>query len=602
MSYQFTLVQKGLVLVIVPMAFVLILAMVLLHLSGEMERVAVQASQSRKLRALVNDFVKQLYDAIKAVRLKNDSNGNFYDRDVHIKEAIILLDKLRHNLAHDEKKLRLVNDLQRHLIMENEVVDKARKAVDAGNLDEFERLGKLSHENMRRITDGEILAIGDEQTEVVERSPVLASEFRNQIRASLLAAVAGSIAITLILVLVINRGLVSRLQAIARNASLLEEGRPLLPMLGGTDEIACLDRRFHQMAEALEESRRREQAIVDSSIDVICSIGRTGALDNVSRSSSTMLGYAPAELISHDYTSILARDFVIPTVAAFDEIVAGKLQAFETRFVRKDGEVVDVLWSGQWSNAEQSMFVVLHDVTERLKAQRIKQQVIGMVTHDLKTPLTTISHIHEMLNDGMLGELSEDNLASVNEADCAGKKMLQLINDLLDLEKIEAGMLELHPRRFELNEVVENCLIAVSAPANCRSVRIQRGSIGASMYGDPHRIGQALLKVVEYMIDVASPATEVLIEAEQKSETVEIRIRDHSDALTSEAQESIFQPFGQDVYKQSTQDANVGSGLGLALARAIVELHGGRIDIAAVQGEGNTFTFTIASAQPDLIS
>ncbi|MES6456995.1 PAS domain S-box protein, partial [Cutibacterium acnes] len=174
------------------------------------------------------------------------------------------------------------------------------------------------------------------------------------------------------------------------NTYRLASGLPLNPVIRGTDEIARLDQVFHDLDSALKEASRKEQAVFNNARDVICSLDEQGRITFVNPASLQLLGSKSRELLQTYIVDLVLAD---DKVNVLDFLDRSKAQTQETpveaRMLRTNGAIVDTLWSVQWSPEEKSFFCIIHDISERRAAENMKQEILAMVSHDLRTPLTT---------------------------------------------------------------------------------------------------------------------------------------------------------------------------------------------------------------------
>ena len=224
------------------------------------------------------------------------------------------------------------------------------------------------------------------------------------------------------------------------NSVLLASKRPLHPPMPGHDEIARLDESFHQMARELTEASRRQNAIIENARDVICTLNPKGSFIQVSTASIRVLGYRPLELVGSKLTNLVVPEQAQSAWEQLKAITEGDLQpSFETQVKRKDGKIIDVVWSAIWSPAEKTFFLVAHDVTERRQVERFRQEVMQMVSHDLRSPMTSIQGALQSLQAGMGGPINENGRKIMEIAERGSNRILALINDLLDADRIEAA-------------------------------------------------------------------------------------------------------------------------------------------------------------------
>jgi PAS domain S-box-containing protein len=329
---------------------------------------------------------------------------------------------------------------------------------------------------------------------------------------------------------------------------------------------------------------------------VICSIDKSGKFATVSPASSKVLGYSPDELLGKHYIDLAVAEDAARVLASMDALLAAEAQEpFETKIKRKDGAIIDILFSAYWSNQEKTYFCVLHDITERKDAERMKQEVLAMVSHDLRTPLTAIRHLLEMLDMGTGGELPEGARKLVSRADAASKRMLTLVNDLLEIEKIRAGMMELNRAEIPVANLFEACMPIIAPLAEEKSVKLNIIDTDIDVFADPNRIIQVIVNIVSNAIKFSPQRGTVTVCARSRDNAVQIEVKDQGPGIPVHMRESIFSRFQQ---LQQGDDFNKGgTGLGLAICKAIVQLHGGEIWVECPKDEGgSTFIFTISGA------
>jgi signal transduction histidine kinase len=214
------------------------------------------------------------------------------------------------------------------------------------------------------------------------------------------------------------------------------------------------------------------------------------------------------------------------------------------------------------------------------------------MSHELRTPLNAIIGFSEVLAEGMFGEINEKQTEYLRDILESGEHLLSLINDILDLSKIEAGRMELEPMDFDLPSAVENALILVRERASRRGVTLERtidervGMIRA----DERKVKQVLLNLLSNALKFTPEGGRIDVRAAVTDGMAEISVVDTGIGIAPEDQNAVFEEFRQ----VGTAAKKVeGTGLGLALSRKFIELHGGRIWVKSQVGAGSTFTFTL---------
>lgn len=243
------------------------------------------------------------------------------------------------------------------------------------------------------------------------------------------------------------------------------------------------------------------------------------------------------------------------------------------------------------------MFCVMHDVTERKQAERLRQEVVQMVSHDLRTPLTTIRGILEIVASGQVGELTQKGKNMIQMADHSSMLMLALARDLLEIEKVEAGMLELNKTQLPVSNVFKQSVDAVNIIAQQRKVNIVVKSTDASVFADSDRLVQILVNLITNAVKFSPANSDIIVSALSTEEFVEISVADQGRGIPPQLISSIFERFKQ--VRESDSKTEGGSGLGLAICKALVELHGGNISVTSEEGKGSVFSFRIPNARID---
>jgi signal transduction histidine kinase len=266
-------------------------------------------------------------------------------------------------------------------------------------------------------------------------------------------------------------------------------------------------------------------------------------------------------------------------------------------------EVVDVLktFATQSALAIQNarLFREIADKSAQLEAaSRHKSEFLANMSHELRTPLNAIIGFSEVLTERMFGELNEKQDEYLKDIHASGQHLLSLINDILDLSKIEAGRMELELSDFHLPNALENALILVRERASRRGIRL--GStvderLGV-ITGDERKVKQVLLNLLSNALKFTPEGGRIDVQARLDDGMAEISVADTGVGIAPEDQEAVFEEFRQ---VGGAEKKAEGTGLGLALSRKFIELHGGRIGVKSQVGMGSTFTFTLPVRRSD---
>jgi signal transduction histidine kinase len=239
------------------------------------------------------------------------------------------------------------------------------------------------------------------------------------------------------------------------------------------------------------------------------------------------------------------------------------------------------------------LFDEIQDKSRQLaEASQHKSQFLANMSHELRTPLNAILGYTELITDGVYGEPSEKMHGVLERIGANGKHLLGLINDVLDLSKIEAGQLVLALGDYSLKDVVQSVFSAVEPLAADKKLKFKVEVPPDLPPGraDERRLTQVLLNLVGNAIKFTDTG-EVLIKASSSNGSFKLSVRDTGPGISEADQKKLFQEFQQ--ADNSTTKAKGGTGLGLAISKRIIEMHGGQIWVESSVGHGSTFSFTL---------
>jgi len=296
------------------------------------------------------------------------------------------------------------------------------------------------------------------------------------------------------------------------------------------------------------------------------------------------------EVRTGDELEALAEEF--NTMAA--DLKASHVE-LERKVDERTGELREAL-EQQAAIARENMrlFNEIQDKSRQLEvADKHKSEFLANMSHELRTPLNAIIGFSEALAERYFGELNTKQAEYVNDINTSGKHLLSLINDILDLSKIEAGRMELEVSEFDLPAALQNALTLVRERAQAHGIRlalVADPSLGR-LQGDERKFKQIMLNLLSNAVKFTPDGGRVDVRARANGDSVEIAVSDTGIGIAPEDHDAVFEEFRQVGHDYT--DKQEGTGLGLALARRYVELHGGRIRLESQLGKGATFTFTL---------
>lgn len=227
------------------------------------------------------------------------------------------------------------------------------------------------------------------------------------------------------------------------------------------------------------------------------------------------------------------------------------------------------------------------------QANRLKSEFLSGMSHELRTPLHTIIGFAELLEEELEGPLNEKQHRFIGHIHRDSQHLLALINDVLDLSKIESGRLELQREVFSLAEAVEDAVSSIRPRATAKSIQLTVVSPGnLEIFADRLRFKQILYNLLSNAVKFTPPAGRISVEIRELNKWIEISVEDTGVGIPASEIDAVFDKFYQVGQRQA--DGHEGTGLGLAITRRLVEEHGGSIRLQSEQGKGSRFTFTIS--------
>ncbi|MGE3551574.1 MAG: sensor histidine kinase [Candidatus Obscuribacterales bacterium] len=476
--------------------------------------------------------------------------------------------------------------------------------------------GTVDSKVFRRVVFQRLYKLNSDYTEIIDYAqgleksdPEGSVQSRNLIVIFAIIGIAANVMLALGLSVYFTRNITSRLDTITDNARRLAREAPLNPELTGDDEIADLDGVFHQMARLLDEANRKEKALVENAVNVLASIDDGLKFIEVSPASSKIWGYDPSELVGTRVLNLFAR--AEDASAIFQGLLDSKEQQnFDSAMRHRDGKIIDVRWDVHWAESEKALFCVASDVTREKELMRFKQQLIDTVAHDLRTPLTSIQSTLNLISMGVMGEVPGKIHERIRGAEKQSERLIRLINDLLDFERLESGHMKLSMVPTSLQLIIDESVNAVAGYLESTGLTLNKptrsfesdaaskpdsGSESSmKVMVDPDRIVQVLVNLLSNAIKFSPKDGVVDIDVSRDRDLVRIAVVDAGPGVPAEHQERIFERFK--MVDDERQTGKTGSGLGLAICKQIVELHGGTIGVDNNSGQGSTFYFTVPIA------
>jgi len=377
------------------------------------------------------------------------------------------------------------------------------------------------------------------------------------------------------------------------------------PIVTGAGENLGVVLVFRDITE-LKKAREELERFFTLSIDMICIAGYDGHFKRLNPSWQKTLGYSTEELIARPYLEFVHpedREATIQRTEKFKTSV--DTVAFTNRYLCKDGSYKWLMWSATPFAEQQLIYAVARDITEFKQMQeglvlakeeaersnKFKDQFLSTMSHELRTPLNAVMGFSDMLSEERYGPLNDRQRRYVTHINTGGRHLLRLINDILDLSKIEAGRLQLSIESVQVNSSFAEAFDCLRPLADKKSqTLVVHSSLDLSVRADATRLRQVLMNLVGNAIKFTPEGGKIELGAQQLGDVVRIEVRDSGPGIPAEEQQRIFEAFHR--LRQSDKTSE-GTGLGLAITRRLVELHGGRLGLESKPGSGSCFYFTL---------
>ncbi len=389
-----------------------------------------------------------------------------------------------------------------------------------------------------------------------------------------------------------------------------------------TERKHLLEQKELQTAEVLAERRFHE--LIENAPDAILQVDPTGAIVIANRTAELMFGYSREELIGGNV------DMFVPEAGragharhrkafAAAGVTRPMGQGLELYARRKDGIEfpVEISLSPVQTEKGTNVTAMIRDVTERKRVEqefrslqqgyttelearhkeadrlnRLKSEFMASVSHELRTPLHTIIGFAELLAEEGESTFNDKHRRFLHHIQVDSEHLLGLINDVLDLSRIEAGGLNLHTEDISLDSIISEAVNAIRPSAGSKSVTVRADPApNISVLADPLRMRQILYNLLSNGVKFTEPGGEVAVSSVADGDFVRITVTDTGVGIPTEECEHIFDKFYQ--VGHTTVGVRQGTGLGLTICKQLVEMQDGKIWVESRPGEGSYFHFTL---------
>jgi PAS domain S-box-containing protein len=614
------LAHKGMLMIAVPLALLLVFVGLVVHMKQQSEAAHVWATHSTEIVGASQSLLTQLAETESAVRgyvITNDAAfiASHAASVASVTELTARLRTLvRDNQGQEQRAIELEN-LTRQRVAHLSLVVAAMTIADrtqAVNL-----INGPGLQLMKQVR-AELDELSRQEERLGAQRQQLLDASWQRLSWLLIAVTATAILLASILTLLFSGGISGRLRRLRDNAINLAAGRELAPPLSGRDEIAELDRVFHDMAESLDEVTRREKAVIEGSTDGIFVKGLDRRILMINQAGADLLGKTVGEVVGASVADLFDPDTAQRLSMLDDEILTGgRSVTSELEMTTRAGIKRFYLTTRGPYRDRHGDIVGLHginrDVTERhqiaaelerardlaLEAVRLKSEFLANMSHEIRTPMNGVIGMTGLLLDTRLSATQREYAETIQSS---GETLMRIIDDILDFSKIEAGLLRFETINFDLRGAVEATVDLLAERAQAKGLEVAslvHMDVPTALQGDPGRLRQVLTNLIGNAIKFTE-CGEVVISVQKVSDTathatLRFEVRDTGIGIALESQRQLFEPFTQ--ADGSTTRKYGGTGLGLAISKQMIGLMGGQIGVESSPGSGSTFWCTATFAK-----
>ncbi len=356
-----------------------------------------------------------------------------------------------------------------------------------------------------------------------------------------------------------------------------------------------------RVENALRSAEQRWRSFLEKVNLVVIGLDKNGIVEFANPFYFEITGYTAAEVYGKDWFSIfLADQDKSVTFEAFEDLLENDFYPyFQNTILTKAGEPRLINWNNALLRNPQGQVIgtmsIGQDVTEREALERMKDEFISVVSHELRTPLTSIRGSLGLLDTGILNNNPEQMSRMIKIAATDTERLVRLVNDILDLERLKSGKITLLPEQCDVATLIRRSLEVMQASAQEAEVTLEMTPCTIQVWGDPDRIIQTFTNLLSNAIKFSPPGGTVQLIAEPSTSSHALfQVKDQGRGIPEDKLETIFGRFQQ--VDASDMRMKGGTGLGLAICQTIVAQHGGHIWAESTLGEGSTFKFTLPTS------
>lgn len=619
---QLKLAHKGVIILVLPLVVQAGCYVELKRQLAATEAQARKADARREIVTLVNALFISGFDSFNALVTFSAYGGRdrSRSRDAYIQRLKSQIGELADRLERDAKEPKAAETLREYGRAYTRAFEAWHTKIDKGDAQAFSLFTGIEENNKFKTSAIQFMKllrkIGEAQQAKLAPESSIEYNTRATLQRSMDLAVTLSAFIAILLGVFFLRGTVSQLSILKSNASRFARKELLHAPLSVDDEIGEVDKVFHEMANALTAAQVKEHEMLDQlqagkdRLDrvieniplAVVVTDETGIIQSFNTTAEKTFQYSRDEISGKPLTILFSGSEKENTSADFlNNLIAGESgKSLQIEALSSQREVIPAEVSTTRFDSPEGIryLATIKDISERFRLEQMKRDFYAMVSHDIRTPLSSINGILQLVQRGRYGEIPDEVDEKLSTAEKNVDKLLALVSKLVEIEKLESGNLELSISSVKMDDLIEQSIDSTAQFAEAHKVELATSPNHLIVHADALYIGNVLTNLISNAIKFSPENSKVSIGAKDLGEFVEVSIIDEGPGVPARMQAQIFEKYRQ---AKPTRDRAKGFGLGLAICKSIVELHGGSIGVESKDGKekentGSRFWFRLRKA------
>lgn len=602
-----SLATQGRILVALLLTCELMFITLLAWLAFQTEIEGQKVEQARLITSRANRLSLVVYDTGDALgRYSRYLEGDQKELSDSEEEVPTLISWLKEALKNNEVAEEILTRIDKNISQCLPVLIKLQQhsqSVNAQDKSYWDEQRRSIQPNVSALLK-DVPALIAECKKMETESPDNQGHYRDLSRNVLIVGLIVNIIATLAVTCLFFGRITNRLDTIADNIERFAEGKALNEPLNGEDELAMVDEVFHETASALRKQLKILQAneqrvrtlIMNLPIGLLL-LNAEGNIEFANTSAEQLFMYSCAELTGKNLSSLLSgapktlAEALSASEIEANEIkkVTNKNRIFELNALKRNRteSPIDFRIATIEINGGAKTLAMILDATERFKLQQIRQNFVSMVRSELKQPLGRIADFLSLFSSQTYGPVAEKAMSTTKTMQQNVARLILLLNDLFDLDKLESGEIDIEPERCELSNILRRSIDAVAFYAQKHRVILTCSQADMPLVADSNRIVQVLVNLLSNAIKYSPEGGTVSLEVRRVPQHVEIGVIDQGRGIDPRDLAAIFEPYRQAEAGGVVNKA--GTGLGLTISKKIVEAHNGQIGVQSQLGRGSVF-------------